>query len=119
MNSTAGQGGITTKFAGRTVFHISSGKRKGSDGCSAFFTLSTDGGGGTLTAGAGATPVLRMVTAGPLGSGGGTGGNDFRGNSGIVVEDVRVGGTTNGDGYLDCDGDGTTDPNTYSGQGPM
>ncbi|MDH3840279.1 MAG: right-handed parallel beta-helix repeat-containing protein [Chromatiales bacterium] len=52
-------------------------------------------------------------------AGGGTGGNDFRGNSGIVVEEVRFGGTVNGDGYLDCDGDGTTDPNTYSGQGPM
>jgi hypothetical protein len=52
-------------------------------------------------------------------AGGGTGGNDFRGNSGIVVEEVRFGGTVNGDGYLDCDGDGTTDPNTFSGQGPM
>jgi hypothetical protein len=52
-------------------------------------------------------------------AGGGTGGNDFRGNSGIVVEEVRFGGAVNGDGYLDCDGDGTTDPNTYSGQGPM
>lgn len=52
-------------------------------------------------------------------AGGGTGGNDFRGNSGIVVEEVRFGGAINGDGYLDCDGDGTTDPNTYSGQGPM
>lgn len=44
MNSTAGQGGITTKFAGRTVFHISSGKRGGDDGCSVFFTLSADSG---------------------------------------------------------------------------
>ncbi len=52
-------------------------------------------------------------------AGGGTGGNDFRGNSGIVVEEVGFGGTSNGDGYLDCDGDGTTDPNTYSGRGPM
>ncbi len=44
MTSTAGQGGITTKHAGRTVFHISSGKRKGSDGCSVFFTLDSDSG---------------------------------------------------------------------------
>jgi hypothetical protein len=50
MTSTAGQGGITTKFAGRTVFHISSGKRGGDDGCSVFFTLSTDS-GADLTAG--------------------------------------------------------------------
>lgn len=48
----------------------------------------------------------------------GTGGNDFRGNSGIVVEEAPFGGTGNGDDYLDCDGDGSTDPNTYSGQNP-
>jgi len=50
MVSTAGQGGITTKYAGRTVFHISSGKRGGGDGCSTFFTLSADS-GPILTAG--------------------------------------------------------------------
>lgn len=50
MNSTAGQGGITTQYAGRTVFHISSGQRGGGDGCSVFFTLSADS-GVTLVAG--------------------------------------------------------------------
>lgn len=44
MASTAGQGGITTKFGGRTVFHKSSGKRGGGDGCSVFFTLDADSG---------------------------------------------------------------------------
>ncbi len=43
MSSTAGQGGITTKFAGRSVFHISSGKKGNNDGCSVFFTLSAQG----------------------------------------------------------------------------
>lgn len=50
MSSTAGQGGITTKYAGKTVFHKSSGKRGGDDGCSVFFVLNSDGGPG-LTAG--------------------------------------------------------------------
>lgn len=50
MTTTAGQGGITTKFGGRTVFHISSGRRGGDDGCSVFFTLSADS-GPVLTAG--------------------------------------------------------------------
>jgi len=40
MEFTAGQGGITKQYAGRTVFHISSGRRGGDDGCSVFFTLS-------------------------------------------------------------------------------
>jgi hypothetical protein len=44
MSTTAGQGGITTQYAGKSVFHISSGKRGGNDGCSAFFTLSADSG---------------------------------------------------------------------------
>lgn len=44
MNSTSDQGGITTKYAGRSVFHVSSGKRGGGDGCSVFFTLSADNG---------------------------------------------------------------------------
>lgn len=50
MTSTAGQGGVTTQYAGRSVFHISSGKRNGNDGCSVFFTLSP-GGGDVLVAG--------------------------------------------------------------------
>lgn len=50
MTSTAGQGGITTKYAGKSVFHISSGKKGGTDGCSVFFTLSEESGDG-LTAG--------------------------------------------------------------------
>lgn len=55
MASTAGQGGITTKYAGRTVFHISSGRHGGDDGCSVFFTLSAD---------SGATPVAGIVAVG-------------------------------------------------------
>ena len=47
---TSDGGGITTKFAGRTVYHISSGKRGGKDGCTVFFTL-TEGEGPGLTAG--------------------------------------------------------------------
>lgn len=48
MTSTSGQGGITTKYGGRSVFHISSGKRGGGDGCSVFFTLSEEGGAGLM-----------------------------------------------------------------------
>ena len=44
MSDTAGQGGITTKYAGKTVFHISSGQKGKGDGCSVFFTLSADNG---------------------------------------------------------------------------
>lgn len=44
MSSTAGQGGTSTTYAGRNVFHISHGKRDGDDGCSVFFTLSSDSG---------------------------------------------------------------------------
>lgn len=44
MNGADEGGGITTQFAGRTVYHISSGQRGGSDGCSTFFTLSADQG---------------------------------------------------------------------------
>jgi hypothetical protein len=50
MKSTSDQGGITAKYGGRSVFHISSGKRGGTDGCTVFFTLSHDNGPG-LTAG--------------------------------------------------------------------
>lgn len=50
-------------------------------------------------------------------TGGGTGGNVFAGG-GPVYEEPKFGeGTQNGDGYLDCDGDGNSDPNAYSGQG--
>jgi len=42
MSTTAGQGGITTKFAGKTVFHISSGKRSSTTGASVFFTLDSE-----------------------------------------------------------------------------
>lgn len=44
MASTSDEGGITTKFGGRSVFHKSSGKRGGGDGCSVFFTLDADSG---------------------------------------------------------------------------
>jgi hypothetical protein len=50
MTEMSDQGGITTKYAGRSVFHISNGKRGGDDGCTTFFTLSSEGGDG-LTAG--------------------------------------------------------------------
>jgi hypothetical protein len=50
MKDSKGGGGITTKYAKRSVFHISSGKRGGGDGCSVFFTLSNDS-GETPTAG--------------------------------------------------------------------
>ena len=38
--STAGGGGITTKYAGRDVYHFSRGFNGGDDGCSVFYTLS-------------------------------------------------------------------------------
>lgn len=49
---------------------------------------------------------------------GGTGANRYVGNATIVAEAVLGFGTIAGDGYLDCDGDGVSDPNSYSGQTP-
>jgi nitrous oxidase accessory protein NosD len=48
---------------------------------------------------------------------GGTGANVFAGNHNSVEESNLFTQDTLGDGYLDCKGDGSSDPNLYSGAG--
>jgi nitrous oxidase accessory protein NosD len=46
---------------------------------------------------------------------GGTGANRFVGNGRLIDESTQFGLPVAGDGYIDCDGDGVSDPNVYTG----
>jgi hypothetical protein len=71
--STASGGGTSAKDAGRTVYHISSGKRGSEDGCTAFFTL-TEGEHGEVK---GDHKVVKdVLVAGIVGVGWHTGATD-------------------------------------------
>lgn len=55
-------------------------------------------------------PNVQYIT-----EGGGTGANTLTGNGNAVTEATDQGLPVAGNGYLDCDGDGVRDPNSYSG----
>jgi hypothetical protein len=66
-------GGTSAKDAGRTVFHISSGKRSSTTGCTAFFTLSESKHGETTGKG---KVVNEVLVAGIVAVGWHTGASD-------------------------------------------